>query len=125
MKPDEAAAMVRKELEADDAEREGMYNPEPQMIFLLTDAVRALLAGYEAAKKTIFDYSGCVECRWFDGGEDGPWCLKHDRETSVFDGCNAPEWRGLAPSRQTIGGEMVRKMLDEIGPEQGGEGGAR
>ena len=46
----------------------------------------------DAAVKTIFEWTGCPECKQWDS--DNEWCMKHDREPDSSDGCNTPEWRG-------------------------------
>lgn len=47
----------------------------------------------DAAVKTIFEWTGCPECKFWDSKEN--WCEKHDREADCNDGCSTPEWRGL------------------------------
>lgn len=46
----------------------------------------------DAAVKTIFEYTGCPECKHWNGEDE--WCEKHDREAGAEDGCSTPEWRG-------------------------------
>ena len=46
----------------------------------------------DAAVKTIFEWTGCPECKQWDS--ENEWCMKHDREADSSDGCNTPEWRG-------------------------------
>lgn len=46
----------------------------------------------DAAVKTIFQWTGCPECKWWDSA--GEWCEKHDREADGCGGCESPEWRG-------------------------------
>lgn len=46
----------------------------------------------DAAVKTVFQYVGCPECKFWDSKEN--WCEKHDREAGPSDGCSTPEWRG-------------------------------
>lgn len=46
----------------------------------------------DAAVKTIFEYTGCPECKCWDS--ENNWCEKHDREAGPSDGCSTPEWRG-------------------------------
>ena len=47
----------------------------------------------DSAVKTIFQWTGCPECKHWDG--ENEWCEKHDREASCGDGCNLPEWIGV------------------------------
>lgn len=46
----------------------------------------------DAAIQTIFQWTGCPECKFWKPGEN--WCEKHDREACSSDGCDTPEWRG-------------------------------
>ena len=46
----------------------------------------------DAAVKTIFQWTGCPECKYWDS--ENYWCEKHDREAEPSDGCSTPEWRG-------------------------------
>lgn len=46
----------------------------------------------DAAIQTIFQWTGCQECKFWKPGEN--WCEKHDREACSSDGCDTPEWRG-------------------------------
>ena len=46
----------------------------------------------DAAIKTIFQWTGCPECKWWDSADE--WCKKHDREADSCGGCDSPEWRG-------------------------------
>ena len=46
----------------------------------------------DAAVKTIFEWAGCPECKFWDS--ENYWCEKHDREAEPSDGCSTPEWRG-------------------------------
>lgn len=46
----------------------------------------------DAAVKTIFEWTGCPECKFWDS--ENNWCEKHDREAGPSDGCSTPEWRG-------------------------------
>lgn len=47
----------------------------------------------DAAVKTIFQWTGCPECKYWDSQDE--WCEKHDREADGNGGCNNPEWRGI------------------------------
>lgn len=47
----------------------------------------------DAAIQTIFQWTGCPECKFWKTGEN--WCEKHDREACSSDGCDMPEWRGI------------------------------
>lgn len=58
----------------------------------LREELDMVTAERDAAVKTIFDWSGCAECKQWDG--ENEWCKKHDREADAFDGCDTPEWRG-------------------------------
>lgn len=44
------------------------------------------------AIKTIFQWVGCPECKWWDSADE--WCEKYDREADSCGGCESPEWRG-------------------------------
>lgn len=46
----------------------------------------------DAAIKTIFQWTGCPECKWWNSVDE--WCEKHDREADSCGGCDSPEWRG-------------------------------
>ncbi len=46
----------------------------------------------DAAIKTIFQWTGCPECKYWDSEDE--WCEKHDREANSCGGCGSPEWRG-------------------------------
>ena len=46
-----------------------------------------------AAVKTIFQWTGCQECKYWDSQDE--WCEKHDREADGNGGCSSPEWRGI------------------------------
>ena len=46
----------------------------------------------DVAVKTIFEWTGCPECKCWDS--ESNWCEKHDREAGPSDGCSTPEWRG-------------------------------
>ena len=46
----------------------------------------------DVAVKTIFEWTGCPECKFWDS--ENNWCEKHDREAGPSDGCSTPEWRG-------------------------------
>lgn len=46
----------------------------------------------DAAVKTIFQWTGCPECKWWNSADE--WCEKHDREADGYGGCESPEWRG-------------------------------
>lgn len=46
----------------------------------------------DAAIKTIFQWTGCPECKYWDSADE--WCEKHDREANSCGGCGSPEWRG-------------------------------
>lgn len=63
------------------------------------DALKKLQAELEkvkverdAAIKTIFQWTGCPECKWWDSADE--WCEKHDRSADSCGGCCSPEWRG-------------------------------
>lgn len=45
------------------------------------------------AIKTIFRWTGCPECKWWDSADE--WCEKYDREADSCSGCESPEWRGV------------------------------
>lgn len=47
----------------------------------------------DAAVKTIFQWTGCPECKYWDSQDE--WCEKHDREANGNGGCNSPEWCGI------------------------------
>ena len=46
----------------------------------------------DEAIKTIFQWVGCPECKWWDSADE--WCEKYDREADSCGGCESPEWRG-------------------------------
>lgn len=46
----------------------------------------------DAAIKTIFQWTGCPECKHWNSTDE--WCEKHDRPAESCDGCDSPEWRG-------------------------------
>ena len=46
----------------------------------------------DEAIKTIFQWVGCPECKWWDSADE--WCEKYDREADSCSGCESPEWRG-------------------------------
>ena len=46
----------------------------------------------DAAIKTIFQWTGCPECKWWDSADE--WCEKHDRSADCCGECCSPEWRG-------------------------------
>nr|DAZ63644.1 MAG TPA: hypothetical protein [Caudoviricetes sp.] len=46
----------------------------------------------DEAIKTIFQWTGCPECKWWDSADE--WCEKHDRSADSCGGCCSPEWRG-------------------------------
>lgn len=70
-------------------------------------AITALLERAEAAEKraekaererdeaveTIFKWTGCLECKYWDSAID--WCKKHGRSAAISNGCTTPEWRGM------------------------------
>lgn len=63
------------------------------------DEWRAIRAELEQVKrerdeaiKTIFQWVGCPECKWWDSADE--WCEKYDREADSCGGCESPEWRG-------------------------------
>lgn len=58
----------------------------------LREELEKVTAERDAAIKTIFEWSGCAECKQWDG--ENEWCKKHDREADSCDGCDTPEWRG-------------------------------
>ena len=47
----------------------------------------------DEAVETIFKWTGCPECKYWDSATD--WCEKHDRYATISDGCTTPEWRGM------------------------------
>ena len=47
----------------------------------------------DAAVKTIFQWTGCPECKYWDIQDK--WCEKYDREADVNGECDSPEWRGI------------------------------
>ena len=47
----------------------------------------------DEAVETIFKWTGCPECKYWDSATD--WCEKHDRYATMSDGCTTPEWRGI------------------------------
>lgn len=58
----------------------------------LREELARVTAERDAAIKTIFEWSGCAECKQWD--RENEWCKKHDREADSCDGCDTPEWRG-------------------------------
>ena len=47
----------------------------------------------DEAIKTIFQWVGCVECKYWNSTDE--WCEKHDRHADSSDSCSSPEWKGL------------------------------
>lgn len=64
----------------------------PGIVQKLRDELARVTAERDAAVKTIFEWTGCPECKQWDS--ENEWCMKHDREADSSDGCNTPEWRG-------------------------------
>ena len=59
----------------------------------LREQLAKVTAERDAAVKTIFQWTGCPECRQWES--ENNWCKKHDREADSTDGCDSPEWRGI------------------------------
>ena len=58
----------------------------------LRDELEQVKRERDEAIKTIFQWVGCPECKWWDSADE--WCEKYDREADSCDGCESPEWRG-------------------------------
>ena len=58
----------------------------------LRDELEQVKRERDEAIKTIFQWVGCPECKWWDSADE--WCEKYDREADSCGGCESPEWRG-------------------------------
>lgn len=84
----EALATLQIELKA----MRGAANSYKAENARLESELEKVKAERDAAIKTIFQWTGCPECKWWDSADE--WCEKHDREADSCGGCDSPEWRG-------------------------------
>lgn len=81
----------RKRRSADDSQH--LYENAERAYIKAPAVLEQVKRERDAAIKTIFQWTGCPECKWWNSVDE--WCEKHDREADSCGGCDSPEWRGL------------------------------
>lgn len=86
------AATVLSTFQAENEKLQKMYQEEKVVCHATQVELERMKQERDAAIKTIFQWVGCPECKYWDSADE--WCEKHDREADSCGGCDSPEWRG-------------------------------
>ena len=85
------AATALSTLQAENKRLQEMYQKE-KAVCHATQAELEQVKRERDAVKTIFKWTGCPECKYWNSADE--WCEKHDREADSCGECDSPEWRG-------------------------------